>query len=100
MELFNRPPQAVKNHPSLHLSGDVCWFGLRTFLLWAAVTFLIVACLLAFRSLNQSSAIETALRTSGILIRCFYRLSVDGEEILSEVLAGWHSINASLEWVS
>ncbi len=98
MELLNRHLQAAKNLPRPRLD-DMCRHGLRTFLLSALIVYTIAGTMIAFGHLNQSSASEAALQGSGILIRCAYRLSVDGAQALSVVLDVWHSINTSINRV-
>jgi hypothetical protein len=109
MELLDQ--QAVGKHLPLHRQNHVIthyqsqqyvigpvfparWPGLRMALPWAIF---IVAVLIAFVLSNQDSAIQATLHAAGILIRCFHRLSVDGQRILSELIADWHSINASFD---
>jgi hypothetical protein len=108
MELLDRH-QAVRKQPS-HRQNDViprypkqCVIGpvfpshcldLRTAFPWAIF---IAATVIAIALSTQDSVIEATLRTTGILVRCIHRLSIDGERILSELIADWHSINASFD---
>jgi hypothetical protein len=110
MELLDRH-QAARKQPTLHRQNDVitryqpkqCVIGpvfpshcldLRTAFPWAIF---IVATVIAIALATQDSVIEATLRAAVILIRCIHRLSIDGERILSELIADWHSINASFD---
>jgi hypothetical protein len=99
MELLHRHLQAAKNHLPQRWPDDVCRNGLHTFLVWTLIVYTIAGTLIVFGHLNQGSASQAALQASGILIRCAYRLSVDGEQALSVVLDVWHSINTSISQV-
>jgi hypothetical protein len=96
MELLHHHLQAASNHRPQRWLDSVCRYGLHTFLLWTLVIYTIAGTLIAFDHLNQGSANEARLQGSGKLIRCAYRLSVDGEQGLSVVLDVWHSINTSI----
>lgn len=96
MELLDHNLQAAKNLSQCRMD-DVCRHGLRTFLFRALIIYTIAGAMIAFGHLNQNSASEAALQGSGILIRCVYRLSVDGAQALSVGLDVWHSINASID---
>ena len=98
MELLGQYLQPARKHSQQQQQDDLHWIVLRAVFLWAAIIYCIVAvALIAFGPSNQESVIEAVFRTAGILIRCFYRLSVDGERILSEFLAQWHSINVTID---
>jgi hypothetical protein len=113
MELLDRQQQAARKHLPLRRQNDIInrhqpqqyvigppsltyWLAPPTALYWAIIIYSIVATMIAFAPLNQNSVVEATLHGAGILIRCFFRLSVDGERILSELIADWHFINASI----
>ena len=114
MELLDLHQQAVRKHLPLCRQNDFVaryqpqqyviapvfptyWLVLRMALPWAIIICAIVAALIAFGFSNQNSAIEATLRAAGILVRCFHQLCVDGQRILSEIIADWHAISASFE---
>jgi hypothetical protein len=114
MELLDRHQQAVRKHlplcrqhdfiaryqPQQHAIAPVdstYWLVLRMMLPSAIIIYAIVAASIAFGPSHQSAAIEATLRAAGVLGRCFHQLCADGQRILSELIADWHSINASLE---
>ena len=76
------------------------WPVLRMAIPWAIIAYCILAALIVFEPSTQNSAIEATFHASEILLRCFHRLAVDSEQIVSELIADWHSINASMDWVS
>jgi len=116
MEHLDRYPQAARRrlplcrqdglittHQPQHMIGPILpthFRVLRAAFLWAIIVYSIVAVLIALGPSNQHAAIEVALRATGILIRCLHRLCVDARQILNELIADWHSINASLDWAS
>jgi hypothetical protein len=116
MEHLDRYMQAKRNHlplcrrneivtrdqPQQSVIGPVChayWLALRMALPWAIIVYCIAVAFIVFIPSSQDSAIEAALRLTGILIRCLYRLSIDCEQILNEFIGEWHSINASISGI-
>ena len=93
----------ARYQPQQYVTGPVSsmpWPVLRMVVPSAIIIYAIGAALIVFVLPNQTSAIEVTFRAAGNLIRCLHRLSVDGHQILSQLIAGWHAINASMDWVS
>jgi hypothetical protein len=113
MELIDRSQQPIRKLLLLRRQDDIIapfspqqdvisplppthWLILRMAIPWAIIIYSIVVALIVFVPSNQDSAIDATLHAVGILIRCFHRLSVDCEQLLRELIADWHSINASI----